>query len=145
MATLKLNRAQVALQPQQLVLKRVQKYVGEVLVGAKAIAGTGKYAIGGTAARIRADWRITTYDIRVRIGPKPRHKGDLAAHQGARRHTIRAKRGRTLRFFWRKKGRYVYFRSVNHPGMKGKQYLVKPLKQFGRRNGFRVITVPKVR
>lgn len=64
-------------------------------------------------------------------------------HGGAKPHEIRPRRpnGR-LKFFWRKVGKWVSLRSVNHPGFKGVPYLQRPLVQYGTARGFKVIIFP---
>lgn len=63
-------------------------------------------------------------------------------HQGAKRHVIvPRRRGGMLRFYWEKVGEDVIFPKVNHPGMKGTKFLVKPLEQVGKKRGFTVTTV----
>lgn len=63
------------------------------------------------------------------------------AHSGTLPHLIRPRRSNRsnrLRFFWRRVGRVVHFRAVNHPGQPGKRYLVEPLLETARRHGLRV-------
>lgn len=125
----------------------VRKTAGQIERAAKRRAASGKYVTGSLSSRITVTYKISAYIVRAQIGPKPTRRYDLAAHQGAKPHRIRPKRrGGKLRFYWRKVGHVVYFSSVSHPGMRGKEYLIKPLHKYGRRNGFRVVTLePKVR
>jgi hypothetical protein len=44
-----------------------------------------------------------------------------------------------LRFFWTRKGRWVRFSGVSHPGMDGTPYLTAPLLFIGVSRGYRVI------
>lgn len=50
-----------------------------------------------------------------------------AVHQGSRPHVIRAKRAKALSFFWH--GQQVFFKSVNHPGAKGRPFLLNAARQ----------------
>lgn len=95
--------------------------------------------------------------IRMRIGAKAKHA--LTIHQTSAAHNIRSKRGKVLKFRWdrgdflvaaragrrrgnRRTGGFHYFLKVRHPGNKRPVgYLVRPLRMFGRINGFRVTTV----
>lgn len=94
----------------------------------------------------------STFVVTARIGSRLNYAEP--AHQGAKRHIIRPRRKQFLSFKWTKGEKYavpvtkrgmVQFKSVNHPGMKGTQFLVNPLRKYGRRNGFRVTFVRRVR
>ena len=65
-------------------------------------------------------------------------------HGGARPHRIvpRSPNGRLV-FFWKKVGRIVSLRQVNHPGFKGVPYLQRPLVIYGNLHRFRVILYPQ--
>jgi hypothetical protein len=52
---------------------------------------------------------------------------------GTRAHVIRARRARYLRFFWRKLGRVVYFKSVRHPGTRPYRFLYLATHAVGDR------------
>jgi hypothetical protein len=52
---------------------------------------------------------------------------------GTRPHVIRARRARYLRFFWRKVGRLVFFKSVNHPGTRPYKFLERATHHVGDR------------
>lgn len=45
--------------------------------------------------------------------------------RGTRRHVIRPRRAKALRFYSRKAGKVVYARRVNHPGNKGTKWFRK--------------------
>jgi len=49
-------------------------------------------------------------------------------HQGTEPHVIRAKNAPLLVFFWKKVGRVVAFKQVNHPGTKPNPFLVNALR-----------------
>lgn len=49
-----------------------------------------------------------------------------------------------LRFYWKKVGRWVSLRSVNHPGFRKRNYLQGPLMEYGTAAGFRVILFPTI-
>lgn len=55
----------------------------------------------------------------------------LIHHEGTVPHLIRAKNKPMLVFFWRKAGRVVRFRQVNHPGTKPNRYLTDSLAVIG--------------
>jgi len=52
---------------------------------------------------------------------------------GTRAHVIRARRARYLRFFWRKLGQVVYFKSINHPGTRPYWFLKRATHHVGDR------------
>lgn len=49
--------------------------------------------------------------------------------RGARPHVITARNAPALSFFWDKLGRRVSFRSVNHPGFRGRSYMQSTLDE----------------
>lgn len=75
--------------------------------------------------------------IKVRaVGAGPRYRLHAEApvlqavttNTGARPHVIRAKRAKTLAFYWPKVGRMVFPVSVNHPGNKGSGWWDKTMR-----------------
>ena len=52
---------------------------------------------------------------------------------GARPHVITARSASTLRFYWPKAGKIVYFKSVNHPGNQPNKWWDNWLKEAPRR------------
>lgn len=141
-----LNKAEVIATPMRLVKPLVQRTAEKIYADSLKRASSGPYAGSGPkprlASTIRLTYRETTYQFHAKIGSRSRKAS--AVHQGAVRHPIRG-RGKNLRFYWRKVGAFVAFKAVDHPGMSGKQYLVIPLRRYGRRAGFRVVYVPKIR
>jgi hypothetical protein len=127
----------------------VKRTTEKIHINAIKLATGGPYSGSGPkpalAPSIRATYRQTEYTYSSRVGSRLRKAEPI--HQGATRHFIRTNKapGPALRFYWRKAGRFVAFAWVNHPGMRGKQYLVKPLRKYATRAGFRVVYVPKVR
>lgn len=79
---------------------------------------------------MRREWLTSTNPDRLsmRIGSNVRHA--LVHHQGAKRHVIRARTGKVLRY--EKDGRVFFARSVNHPGHRGNPYLRDSLHLFVR-------------
>lgn len=53
----------------------------------------------------------------------------LFVDQGTKPHKIHAKNAPYLVFYWPKVGRVVHFKSVNHPGNKAYQFLMKGLER----------------
>lgn len=107
---------------------------------------------GRLRASIGTKMMGTTYHVRARVGSRVRYAE--VAHQGAQAHIIRPRRKQYLSFKWNKAAQYgipltrrgkVQLKKVNHPGMEGSQYLVRPLVLVGRKNGFRVTFVRAVR
>lgn len=111
---------------------------------------------GRSGGRLRASigtrLTVTVYRVTARVGSRLKYAEP--AHQGANFHRIRPRRKQFLSFKWNKAAQYgipvtkrgmVQFKSVRHPGMDGTQYLVKPLIVAGKKNGFRVTFVRRVR
>lgn len=107
---------------------------------------------GRLRSSIGTQMTVAPYHVRARVGSRVNYA--LAAHQGARPHVIRPRRKQFLSFKWDKAAGYgipvtkrgkVQLKKVNHPGMDGSQYLVRPLVLTGRLRGFRVTFVRAVR
>jgi hypothetical protein len=107
---------------------------------------------GRLRASIGTKLTVSTFHVRARVGSRLKYADP--AHQGAERHIIRPRRKQFLSFKWNKAAQYgipltrrgkVQLKRVNHPGMVGSQYLVRPLVLIGRKNGFRVTFVRAVR
>lgn len=139
----------------------VRKVMTEVLFESKLLAATGIYATGDLADSIDMDGpRHLGLLITGSVGSDLPYAD--AVHNGARIHPIFPKKLRgvyrfgsrkapQLRFFWRKKGRVVILPHIpgaigrigqSHPGIRhGKKFLSRPLREIGRRNGFKVTAV----
>jgi hypothetical protein len=141
-------------------VRLVTELMEEVTLAAKVIAAAGMYATGDLADSIDMDGpRIEGGLVVGSVG------SDLpyaqVVHDGAGRHHIFPKSAKgvwrfgertrpQLKFYWRRLGRVVYFPHIpasyntlgySHPGLKGKQYLARPLRAIGRAKGFKVNTV----
>lgn len=85
-----------------------------------AVAHGAGFGVGGAGAR--QGLREGSYTARLR-GARPfvelvnQAPHIVPLEEGARPHTIRARRAKALRFFYR--GRIVFAKSVRHPGMRG--------------------------
>lgn len=98
----------------------------------------GQRVAVGTADELERDLRaaaaqhrktgVLDESIRVdALGAGPRYRIEAEApvvqaattNTGARPHVIRARRAKTLAFYWPKAGRTVYPAQVNHPGNRG--------------------------
>jgi hypothetical protein len=137
--------------------KLVKQVLLETEVGAKVLASGGTYSKGRLADSIHITGPIV-------VGPTVRGSvsSDLPyakiVHDGAKIHAIFPKgvqgyrfgsrRRPQLKFFWRRAGRVVYMPQVpgsrntvgrSHPGLKGKKYLIDPLRASARRHGFKVL------
>lgn len=75
---------------------------------------------------------------KVVSGVENRAKYAAAVHDGARPHTIRAKRKKALRF--RVGGKVVIVRQVRHPGNPGRPWLTRALREVAPPRGFRITT-----
>ena len=94
---------------------------------------------------LRLSLRITKSKNPLRITHRVGSRISYArlVHGGARPHRITPRNPNGfLIFFWKKVGRRVKLREVNHPGFKGVKYLQKPLVQYGTAAGFKVVIFP---
>ena len=55
------------------------------------------------------------------------------------KYVIRPNRAKMLKFYWRKVGRVVVLPKVNHPGQRGKDYLLKAAQSVSRRHNMLLI------
>lgn len=119
----------------------VQAVVREVRIDAFRMLLTGPYTTGHLAMGLETDIQVVPNGVRGKVGINGhRFPYAKAVEAGANPHIIRPNPPRKyLRFYWRKVGRTVYFRSVNHPGQDGKGYLRIPLAKAAVRHRMRVI------
>jgi hypothetical protein len=90
--------------------------------------GQGKgYATGELASNIRVKGPVVG-----RRGPEldvvSSTNHSVFVHEGTPPHTIKAKPGKKMVFFWRKAGRVVFADKVRHPGTPANPFLVKALR-----------------
>jgi hypothetical protein len=129
------NRPVIRATPIEAARPLVSKVCRQVEGGAKRLVQvkTGRLKTSiGTRISSGASGVVTG-----RVGSRVRHA--LVAHEGARPHPIYPSKQKALRFFWERVGTQVIFAKVNHPGMKGSQYLMRPLFTFATAAGFRVV------
>lgn len=91
---------------------------------------------GRLRSTINTKMTIRVWVVKSRVGT--RSKYGLVEHNGARKHPIHAVKGEFMKFYWKKAGRVVWFRSVNHPGTKGSFFLTTPMIRNLPAMGFRV-------
>ena len=123
-----------------LARDHVEATANLVAAGARSIVRPGK--TGRVKGSIDVQ-QITVNSQRVRYAVLASNEHSVLEHQGARKHVIKPRRrGGMLRFYWEKIGEDVAFPMVNHPGMKGTKFLVKPLEKFGKKRGYTITIVP---
>lgn len=152
---LKLNPLIVKTFARNRATLHVAKTARQIETAAKRLAPVRKPdpPRNSTGGRLRASIGTrmgdTTYHVWAKVGSKVKYAE--YAHSGARPHVIRARRKPLLVFPWPggpvgivvQKGKWqgwAFMKKVNHPGMKGTRFLVRPLVGIGRANGFRVVT-----
>lgn len=130
--------------------RRVREVVRSVEIAAKIATSTGPYSYTKELSRsIRSGFFVARTVVHAEVGSDVSYA--RIVHNGAEAHIIRPRAlatgieglygsGGSLRFYWRKVGKYVAFRKVNHPGQRGKFFLTRPLEVAGRRYGFKVTT-----
>jgi hypothetical protein len=91
---------------------------------------------GRLRASINTKLTIRVWVVKGRVGSRVKYS--LVEHGGAKKHTIRATKGQYMKFYWKKAGRVVWFRTVNHPGTSGSFYLTTPMIRNLPGMGFRV-------
>jgi len=110
------------------VPKKLRQFV---LDGVQAEAG--EYLKDYAAAHTKTGVLASSYFDTVTYEGRGRRVGfdlQIAPHakwlnEGASWHPIVARNARALAFYWPKVGRFVFFKSVNHPGYKGDDYITQ--------------------
>lgn len=92
---------------------------------AKSKVGVRTGTLQGSISRVRT---VEKGNLEVTVGSLIRYGG--AHHQGAKPHTIRARRVKFLRFTVA--GKVVFAKKVNHPGNKPNPYLSSFLREAVR-------------
>lgn len=138
MARIVINQAVARATAMRFTEKEVRDFIFRVEHGARLRAMVGEYTTGAMASQIRSRvWKTLLQVHGTVYSDAPYGRW---ADTGARPHVIRARNVEYMRFYWRKVGRVVYFKKVNHPGQKGKHWLTEPLRIQARLRGWRVIT-----
>jgi hypothetical protein len=137
----RINRFEVYRESMADARKLVDDVLDEVKRAAFTILITGPYTTGELAMGLETEVQVEGKKITGRVGISGRrHPHAGAVEGGARPHIITPRTKQWLKFYWRKVGKTVYFRSVHHPGQEGKAYLRGPLVRAALRHGMRVIT-----
>lgn len=84
---------------------------------------TGRLALAGITFS-RGKWGK---EVEGRVVAIPRYA--IYVHNGTIPHIITPRRHAYLKFNWRKKGKVIYAKSVNHPGTEANPFLLRALKK----------------
>jgi hypothetical protein len=116
------------------VLRQLIVLGNQVKTGAQKQVGVHELTPGERRARKPGTLRdsIVTRIVERAEGPAVMVGSEdpiaLMHHEGTRPHVIRARRAPMLVFYWRRVGRVVAFKKVNHPGTQPNHYLTDPLE-----------------
>jgi hypothetical protein len=142
MAKLILNRVQVIRTAQKRGTELVSRVTRMAAGIARRTAPRGARSVTApTGARLRGSIyndppRLSTNIVRGKIGSKLKYAATVSL--GSRPHLIRAKRKKTLKFYWNRVGRTVYPTVVHHPGRRRPSlYMQRAMKVAALVNGFR--------
>lgn len=136
MARVELDKEKVRLAAMGPALKLVSRACRIVQSAAKRRV---RVDTGRLKTSINTKITMRLYTINGKVGSRVKY--GLVEHQGAKRHAIRPVRGRYLKFYWKKVGKVVWLRRVDHPGTKGSFYLTIPLAAELPKRGFKVTLV----
>lgn len=138
MTKIRINHAQVAITANRLTTRYMRKSVARIHAEAVINASTGPYTTGRMASSITSHVYTSGLKVHARVGSDLRYAA--FSDTGTAPHVIRPRGpGYPLRFYWRKVGRVVRFRKVNHPGQRSKGWLTDPLVAEARRRGWKVV------
>lgn len=139
MANVTIYHAVLRAQTVEIARRELEQVLDEVEVRAKAITMVGPYTSGALSLSIRKEPVIIRGDVLTGdVGTKLPYAA--AVHNGAKKHLILPRGNYPLNFYWRRVGHRVSLWYVNHPGQRGKQFLVKPLVEVAARHGWPVYT-----
>src|SRR5687767_3809947 len=133
MARLELDKEKVRLGAMGPATRLVSRACRLVQTDAKR---TVRVDTGRLRASINTKLKPTLYIVKGTVGSRVKYS--LVEHNGAKKHTIRAVKGQYMKFYWKKAGKVVWMRRVNHPGTKGSFYLTTPMIKLLPPRGFRV-------
>lgn len=133
MARVELNNEQVRLEAMAPATRLVSRACRRVQAGAKRRV---RVDTGRLRASINTKVVPKLYTVRGTVGSKVKYS--LVEHNGAKRHLILPINGEFMKFYWKKLGRVVWVRRVNHPGTSGSFYLTTPMIEFLPPMGFKV-------
>jgi len=132
-ARLKLDRSHVLATGVSLAAPYVAETTRRVLNRARV---TSPVRFGILRASHRMTMRARRTYVAGRVEVKAKYA--VAVHNGTRRHVIRPSKKQALRFYWKRKGRYVITKRVMHPGTRPRPWLWRSLVEVAVPRGFRV-------
>ncbi len=128
-------------------LRQTRKLVQRVQVGAQLRVAQQAFDTGRLLSSLRTEIRVYSLKVVGSVGSKLPYA--MVVHEGAKPHIIAPRLRRGMKFYWPAgvgnpplaTGRVVCFKGrVHHPGMRGRRYLIIPLKQEAPAYGFRVVS-----
>jgi hypothetical protein len=125
--------ARVRKQSNEAAVDFIRQVLREVRFQARLHVAFGPYTTGNLARSIEVDGPHMEFaGATGSVGSRLSYAAAVEA--GARPHVIRPVNGRFLKFYWRKVGRVVYLEKVNHPGQRGKEYLLRAAESVAIRH-----------
>lgn len=144
MAKLILNLPEARKFAGRKALPRVSRVMRQTLNLTRRTApvGTPGLQSAPTGARLRSSLqsegpKVTTSLISGRVGSRLKYAATVS--KGSKPHEIRARRKKTLKFYWNRVNRTVYPVRVFHPGRRRPdRYMTRALRVVGFINRFKV-------
>jgi hypothetical protein len=138
MVKVRMHRAVIYSTGSRFSRKKTEEYVDAVARQARIRAMIGPYTTGHMASTITTHVYVAGFKVHGSVGTATTY-GHLV-NSGTRPHVIRPRQmNGTLRFYWRKVGRVVYFKKVNHPGQAAKGWLTIPARNEAIKKGWKVL------
>lgn len=141
MARLILNRPEVLRTAHKRGTELVSRVTRMAAGIARRTAPKGQISLSApTGARLRGSVyndppRVSANLVRGKIGSKLKYAATVSL--GSRPHIIRARRTKTLKFFWNRVGHVVYPVQVSHPGRRRPNlYMQRAMKVAALANRF---------
>lgn len=128
-------------------LRQTQRAVRAIHLGARARVAEQAFKTGHLYDSLKSEVHVYSLKVVGKVGSSLPYA--MVVHEGAKPHTIAPRLRRGMKFYWPagvgnpplSTGRVVCFKGrVHHPGMRGRRYLIVPLKQEAPIYGFRVVS-----
>lgn len=121
----RLNRSGLARQLEPILERRMRSLTRHIANQARQDTPV---KTGNLGRSIREDELRFVGPFRVESGVTAHADYAAAVHEGSRPHVIRARNASVLAFKWN--GEQVFFRSVNHPGVKARPFLLNAARRI---------------
>lgn len=125
--------------------KFIRQVLREIQFQARLHLVFGPYTTGRLAASLRTKGPFMEFGrVSGSVGSELNYSSAVEGGSGLygpkrSKYPIYPRRARRLKFFWRKVGHVVSLPKVNHPGQRGKNYLLRATQSVARRHNMIIV------